>query len=202
MAETELFSDQAFLALDHTTPVETTQTVLLKHHRFLPVATLAAQQVAAADVHGRAVAYASPRPQRTGFPICEAEIGRLVRVDKILLIRWLYVLAYRDQGLAVIAAHHLGSAVEALQQAVAYLAEVRHLFPARAQGARARQSVALALCPHVELHRLGGESVQGWVGVGVWVAEERREVKEGKQVIKVEKERRLIKHKEGDKGNF
>lgn len=63
VTETKLFTDQALLALDHTTPVETTQTVLLKHHCFLPVATLAAQQVTAADVHGCAVAHAAPRPQ-------------------------------------------------------------------------------------------------------------------------------------------
>lgn len=156
MAETQLFSDRALFALDHATPVETTQAVLLKHHRFLPVASLAAQQVAAADIHGRAVAYAAPRPQRTRFPVGEAEIGRLVRVDQVLLVGGFDVLANGDQGLAVVAPHHLGRPVEALQQAVAHLAEVRHLFPACAQGARARQSVALALCPHVELHRLGG----------------------------------------------
>lgn len=63
VTETKLFTDKAFLALNYTTPVETTQTVLLKHHCFLPVATLAAQQVTAADVHGCAVAYASPRSE-------------------------------------------------------------------------------------------------------------------------------------------
>lgn len=135
MTETQLFLDQAFLALDHTTPVETTQTVLLKHHRFLPVAALAAQKVTAAYVHGCAVAYAPPCPKRASFPICEAEIGRLVRVDQILLVWRLNVLAHGDQGLAVVTAHHLGSAVEAFQQAVAYLAEMRHLLPACSQGA-------------------------------------------------------------------
>lgn len=134
VTETKLFSDQAFLALNHTTPVETTKTVLLKHHCLLPVATLAAQQVTAADVHGCAVAYAPPCPQWTSFSICEAEIGRFIGVDQILLIWWLYVLADGDQGLAVIATHHLGSAIEALKQAVAHLTEMRHLLPARAQG--------------------------------------------------------------------
>lgn len=181
MAETKLFSDHALFALDHTTPVETTQTVLLKHHRFLPVAALAAQQVTAADVHGRAVAHAAPCPQGTRFPICKAEIGRLVRVDQILFIRWFYVLADRDQGLAIVASHHFGGAVEALQQAVPYLTEMRHLFPASAQGARARQSVAFAFCPHVELHSLGGKRVEERTGLGFWVVVRRGEVKEGKR---------------------
>lgn len=135
MTETKLFLDQALFALDHTTPVETTQTVLLKHHCFLPVAALTAQQVTPADVHGCAIAHAPPCPQRTSFPICKAEIGRLVRVDQILFIWRLYILANRDQGLAIVAAHHFGSAVEALQQAVAYLTEMWHLFPACSQGA-------------------------------------------------------------------
>lgn len=161
LTETQLFSDQAFLALNHATPVETTQAVLLEHHCFLPVAALAAEQVAAADVHGRAVAYAPPRSQRASFSICDTEIRRLVRVDQVLLVRRLYVLADRDQGLAVVAAHHLGGAVETLKEAVAYLPEMRHLLPARAQGTRPRQSVAFALCPHVELYRLGGESKEG-----------------------------------------
>lgn len=185
VTETKLLSDQALLALDHTTPVETTQTVLLKHHCLLPVATLAAQQITAADVHGCAVAHAAPCPQWTCFPICKAEIGRLVRVDQILLIWWFYVLTNRDQGLAVVAAHHLGSAIEALQQAVAHLTEMRHLFPACAQGAWARQSMAFAFCPHVELHCLGRESAERSTGAG-----KRREVNEGKQVEKKSKRNR------------
>lgn len=131
VAETQIFSDQALLTLHHATPVETTQTILLEHHRLLPVAALAAQQIAAADVHGRAVAHASPRPQGTRFPIRQAEIGRLVRVDQILLIGRFYVLAHGDQGLSVVAPHHLGRTVESLQQVVAHLTEGRHLLPAR-----------------------------------------------------------------------
>lgn len=133
VTETKLFSHHAFLALNHTTPVESTQTVLLKHQCFLPVATLAAQQVTATDVHGCAVADAPPCPQWTSFSICEAEVRRLIRVDQILLIWWLYVLADRDQGLAIITAHYLESAIEALEQAIAYLTEMRHLFPACSQ---------------------------------------------------------------------
>lgn len=64
------------------------------------------------------------------------------------------------KGLPIIAAHHLGSTVEALQEAVAHFAEMRHLFPARAQRARTRQSVALAFSPHVELHGLVGKGVK------------------------------------------
>ncbi|TNN88774.1 hypothetical protein EYF80_001106 [Liparis tanakae] len=45
------------------------------------------------------------------------KIGRLVGVDQILPVWRLDVLADGDQGLAVVAAHHLGGAVEALQQA-------------------------------------------------------------------------------------
>lgn len=135
LADAQFFSDHTFLALDHAAPVEATQTVFLEHHRLLPVAAFAAQQVAAADVHGRAVAYASPRPQRTRLPVGRTEVGRLVRVDQVLLVWRLDVVAHGDEGLAVVAAHHLGSAVEALQQAVTHLPEVRHLLPARAQGA-------------------------------------------------------------------
>lgn len=115
--------------------MEAAQAVLLKHHRLLPVASLAAQQVTAADVHGRAVAHAPPCSQRARFPIRKAKVWRLVRVYQILLVRRLYVLADGYQGLPIVAAHHLGSTVEALQQAVAHFTEMRHLFPARAQGA-------------------------------------------------------------------
>lgn len=165
--QTKLFSHQALFALNDTTPMETAQAVLLKHDRFFPVASLAAQQITATDVHGRAVAHAAPRSQGARFSICEAKIWRLVWVDQILLIWGLYVLANRDQGLPVIAAHHLGSTVEPVQQAVAHLTEMRHFFPARPQRARARQSVALALSPHVQLHclaveNLGKRSSAGW----------------------------------------
>lgn len=172
MTQTKLFSHQALFALNNATPMETAQAVLLKHHRFFPVASLAAQQIAATDVHGRAVAHAAPRAQGARLAICKAKIWRLVRVDQILLIWGLYVLANRDQGLPVVAAHHLGSAVEPLQQAVAHLAEMRHFFPARPQRARARQSVALALSPHVQLHCLAAESLEEkkkeWCGLRVW----------------------------------
>lgn len=161
MTETELFSDEAFLALNYATPVEATQAVLLKHHRFLAVSTLAAQQVAAAGVHGCAVAYAAPCPQGASFSICQAKIRRVVRVDQVLLVRRLYVLPDWNQGLAVVAAHHLEGAVEAPQQSVSHLAERRHFPPAGSQGARARQSVTFALCPHVELHRLGWKTQRG-----------------------------------------
>lgn len=165
MTETELLPNKTLLALNHAAPVEATQAVLLKHHRLLPVAALAAQQVAPADVHGRAVTHAAPGSQRPGFPIRQAEIGRLVRVDQILLVRRLDVLADGDQSLSVVASHHLGGAVEAFQQAVAHLAEMGHLLPARPQRTRARQAVALTLRPHVELHRLrGGEGRKGGGG--------------------------------------
>lgn len=58
MTETELLSDQTLFALNHATPVETTQAVLLKHDSFLPVAPLAAEQITSTDVHGRAVTHA------------------------------------------------------------------------------------------------------------------------------------------------
>lgn len=124
--------DGALFALDHAAPVEATQTVLLKDHRFLAVAALAAEQIAAADVHGGAVAHAPPRAQRTRFTVGQTEVGRFVRVDQILPVRRLDVVADGDQRLAVVAAHHFGSAVEPLQEAVAHLAEMGHLFPAGA----------------------------------------------------------------------
>lgn len=136
MTETELFPNEAFLALNYTTPVEMTQAVLLKLQRFLSVASLAAQQVTAADVHGCAVAYAAPCPQGASFSIRQAKIGRVIRVDQVLLVRWFYVLPDRNQGLAVVAAHHLESAVEALQQSVPHLSEMRHFPPTCSQGAR------------------------------------------------------------------
>lgn len=136
MTETELFPNQAFLALNYTTPVEMTQAVLLKHQRFLPVASLAAQQVTAADVHGCAVAYAAPCPQGASFSIRQAKIGRVIGVDQVLLVRWFYVLPDRNQGLAVVATHHLESTVEALQQSVPHLPEMRHFPPTCSQGAR------------------------------------------------------------------
>lgn len=182
MTETKLFSNQALFALDDTTPVETTQAVLLKHHCFFSVASFAAQQITATYVHGCAVAYTPLCSQWSRFSICKTEIRRLVRVDQILLVRWLYILADGDQGLAVIAAHHFGSAVEPLQQAVTHFAEMGHLFPACAQGARAWQSMALALSPHVELYCLIGERVDEGVGLWFRVVQGKREVKEGKQV--------------------
>lgn len=166
--------------------MEATQAVLLEHHRFFPVASLAAQQIAAADVHGRAVAHAAPRSQGARFSICEAKIWRLVGVDQVLPVWGLYVLAHRDQGLPVVATHHLGSTVEPVQQAVAHLTEMRHLFPARTQRARARQSVALALSPHVQLHCLTAENLEKeglWVE-GLVVEREEREVKEVNRVKK------------------
>lgn len=136
MAETELLPNKAFLALNYAAPVEMTQAVLLEHQRFLPVASLAAQQVTAADVHGRAVANAAPCPQGASFSIRQAKIGRVVRVDQVLLVRWFDVLPDRNQGLAVVAAHHLEGAVEALQQSIPHLPEMRHFPPTRSQGAR------------------------------------------------------------------
>lgn len=161
MTETELFSNEAFFALNYTTPVEITQAVLLKHHRFLLVATVTAQQVTAADVHGRAVAYASPRPQGASFSICQAKIGRVIRVDQVLLVRRLYALPNRNQGLAVVATHHFESAVEAVQKSFPHLTEIRHFPPTRSQGARPRQSVTFTFCPHVELHCLGWKTQRG-----------------------------------------
>lgn len=161
MTETELFSNEAFLTLNYTTPVEVTQAVLLKHHRFLLVATLAAQQVAAADVHGCAVAYAAACPQGASFSIRQAKIGRIIGVDQVLLVWRLYVLPNRNQGLAVVATHHFESAVEAIQKLVPHLAEIRHFPPTRSQGARPRQSVTFTFCPHVELHRLGWKTQRG-----------------------------------------
>lgn len=136
MTETELFSNDTFLTLNYTTPVEITQAVLLIHQRFLLVATLAAQQVTAADVHGCAVAYAALCSQGASFSIRQAKIGRVIRVDQVLLVRRLYVLPNRNQGLAVVATHHFESAVEALQKFVPHLAEMRHFPPTRSQGAR------------------------------------------------------------------
>lgn len=161
MAETEFFSNYAFLTLNYTTPVEVTQAVLLKHQRFLLVATLAAQQVTAADVHGCAVAHAALCPQGASFSIRQAKIGRVIGVDEVLLVRRLYVLPNRNQGLAVVATHHFESAVEALQKPVSHLAERRHFPPTRSQGARPRQSVTFTFCPHVELHRLGWKTQRG-----------------------------------------
>lgn len=136
VTETELFPNEAFLALNYTTPVEMTQAVLLKHQRLLLVASLAAQQVTAADVHGCAVAYAAPCPQGTSFSIRQAKIGRVIGVDQVLLVRWFYVLPDRNQGLAVIATHYLERTIEALQQSVPHLPEMRHFPPTCSQGAR------------------------------------------------------------------
>lgn len=138
-----------------------TQAVLLEHKRFLLVATLAAQQVTAADVHGCAVAYAAPCSQGASFSIRQAKIGRVIGVDQVLLVRRLYVLPNRNQGLAVIAAHHLESAVKALQKSAPHLAEIRHFPPTCSQGARPGQSVTFTFCPHVELHRLGWKTQRG-----------------------------------------
>lgn len=136
VTETKLFSDRALLALDNTTPVKSTQAVLLKHHCLLLVAALAAQQVTAANVHGCAVARAPPGAQRACFTISQAEVWRLVRVNQVLFVWRLYVLAHRDQCLAIVAAHHFGRTVKTLQQPVTDLTKMRHLFPACAQCAR------------------------------------------------------------------
>ena len=59
VAQAELLAHQTLLALHHAAPVEAAEAVLLEDHRLLTVAALAAEQVAAAHVHGRAVAHAA-----------------------------------------------------------------------------------------------------------------------------------------------
>ena len=157
MTEAELLAHRALLALHHAAPVEAAQAVLLELQRLVAVSALAAQQVTATHVHGGAVAGAAARAQRARLAVGLAEVGRLGRVDEVLAVGGLDVVAHGDQRLAVVATHHLGGAFEALQQPVAHLTERCHLLPARAQRARARQPVALTLHAHVELHCLGEE---------------------------------------------
>jgi len=154
-AEAELLTDRALAALHHAAPVEPAKAVLLQHHRLVPVPSPAAQQVTPARVHGRAVADTAPGAQRARLTVSRAEIGRVGRIDEVLLVGGFDVVAHGDEGFPVVAPHHLESPVEALEQAVPHLAEMGHLPPAGPQGAGARQPVAFALCPHVAAHRLG-----------------------------------------------
>lgn len=74
-AEAELLAHVAAVTLHYTAPVETAQAVLLELHALLAMPAAAAQQVAAAEVRGTAVAGAAPGAWRAGAPVGGAEVG-------------------------------------------------------------------------------------------------------------------------------
>lgn len=74
-AQAEILAHLAAVALHHAAPVEAAQTVLLELYALLAVPATAAQQVAAAEVRGTAVAGASARARRTRAPVRGAEVG-------------------------------------------------------------------------------------------------------------------------------
>lgn len=74
-AEAELLAHVAAVALHYTAPVETAQAVLLELHALLAMPAAAAQQVAAAEVRGTAVAGAAPSAGRACAPVGGAEVG-------------------------------------------------------------------------------------------------------------------------------
>lgn len=130
VTQTQFLPNRALFTLHNATPVETAETVFLQNHSFLPVTPLATQQVTSAYVQSRAVAHSAPGAQRPRLSVGQAEVRRLGQIDQVLLVRRFDVLAHGDDSFTVVPTHHFRGSVEALEQAVAHLTEVRHFFPA------------------------------------------------------------------------
>jgi hypothetical protein len=60
----------------------------------------------------------------------------------------------RHETPPVVGRQHFDSSVKVLLEPIAYVSERWHFTPARPQRARTRQTMTLALQPHVILHRL------------------------------------------------
>ena len=115
----------------------------------------AAAQDAAALLGERGVHAGAPlRAERAQRAVGQTEGRRLLGVDEVHLTGRLDRRVLGHEALAVVAGDHLGGAVEALLEAVAHVAERRHLAPARLEGARAGEAVALTLGAHVVLDGL------------------------------------------------
>ena len=155
-AKAELLAHAAAVALHHAAPVEAAQAVLLEKHALLTVPAAAAQQVAAAEVRGAAVAGAAAGARRTRAPVGGAEVGRVGGIEQVSAARRLERADGGQQSLAIVGAHDTRGAVEPLEQPRAHLAERGQLLPAGAQRARAGQAVALAFGPRVAPHGLRG----------------------------------------------
>lgn len=137
---------------DLATPTEPTLAVHFLAYGAGVEAAAAAQQFAAFDSRRRGVALAALRAQRAGLAVRLAEVGRLLRVDQVRPAGRLDGRPFGNEVVAVVAGYHFGGAVEPLLQAVAHVAERRHLAPARAQRTRPGQAVALTLGVHQLLH--------------------------------------------------
>lgn len=153
---------EARLAGDLAAPPEAALAVDLLPDGARVVAATTAEEFAALDARRGGVADATGSAQRPRASVRRAEVGRVLRVHEVRPLRLLDGLTLGHEGAAVVARNDFGGAVEALLEAVAHVAEGRHLPPAGAQGARPRQAVALALRAHEvldSLHRSKGAIV-------------------------------------------
>lgn len=118
------------------------------------VPSSAAKQLASVDTLRCGVALSSLSAKRPGFTVGPAEVGRVLAVDEVEASWRLYGLTLGYEAVAVVPGYDLGRPVEGLLETVADLAERRHLAPAGAHRARARQPVTLAFRPHEVSDRL------------------------------------------------
>lgn len=142
------------LASDLATISEPALTIdlLLDYPRV--VAPTATEELATFDARTGGVATPSDSTERSRLPIRLAEIRRVLAINQIESTGWLDGRTLGDEAVPVVARYHLRRPVERLLQTIADLAKGRHLSPAGAHAARARQPVALALDRHEIPHRL------------------------------------------------
>lgn len=153
--------DLARLANHFAAPEEPALAVLFDGDLRLGVTPPAAQKVAAPHAHRVRVALSPSSADGADLAVPLAEVWRLLGVDEVLVGGGLDGVGLRDEGLAVVGDDHLEGPLELVLESVPHVPEDRHLPPAGLERARARQSMALALPPHVAHHRLGTERTMG-----------------------------------------